>query len=91
VEELDDLRIAADELVCAAMALSDRTRLRFSLDCIDGHIRLEGTTPFGSGDWSDPRFDLARQILAVVAPDHRLSCAGGTVSIAFTSVAGVVV
>ena len=31
--------------------------------CVDGHVRLEGTTPFGSGTWSDPRFDLARQIL----------------------------
>ena len=89
VDELDDLRIAADELVCAAVVLSDRTRLRFSLTCVDGHVRLEGTTPFGSGTWSDPRFDLARQILSVVAPDHDVSCADGTVSIAFTSVAGV--
>ncbi|MGD9703808.1 MAG: hypothetical protein AB7Q42_21390 [Acidimicrobiia bacterium] len=88
VDQLDDLRIAADEVVCAAMAMSDRTRLHFSLARVDGHVRLEGHAPYRSGEWSEPRFDLARQILSVVAPDHEVAHRDGVIGIAFTSVAG---
>jgi len=78
-EEVDDLRIAIDELCHAIMAPSisgDGSRtLRIHFTALADAVEIEGTCP---GDIT-PRLDeLSAAILAAVADEHELSGGDGT-------------
>jgi hypothetical protein len=79
VEEIDDLRIAIDELCNALITLGDASSI--SLELTDdeddgGGVLIMGSSPAASADgiegWSDPTYDLARQILDVVATEYQI-------------------
>jgi hypothetical protein len=87
VEEIDDLRIAVDELCNALLALGDATSITLELtdDATgDGSVLITGSSPAredgsGAAAWSDPSFDLARQILDVVATEYEIGARGDDV------------
>ncbi|HWC68799.1 MAG TPA: hypothetical protein VG478_12085 [Acidimicrobiales bacterium] len=87
VEEIDDLRIAVDELCTALLALGNGCdiTLEFSDDESEGDcVVVTGFAPTSvDGDapqWRDADHDLARQLLDVVATEYSVSHEGGAVS-----------
>lgn len=82
VEEVEDLRIAVDE-VCAALlegGSGRRLRLQFNVD--DNEVRVIGSTPASSGgSFEDERLKLSRQILAVVVDEHSIEADHGEVHV----------
>lgn len=85
VDEIDDLRIAVDELCNALLALGNGCdiTLEFS-DEIEGDcVVVEGFAPtVADGDapqWGDADHDLARQLLDVVATEYSVRRDGAAV------------
>jgi hypothetical protein len=75
VEELDDLRIAVDELCSALLELGDTSGITLEIADHEGTIVVRGRAAAEAGSlarWNDEHFGLARQILRVVATEYHL-------------------
>jgi serine/threonine-protein kinase RsbW len=73
VEEIEDLRIAVDELCTALVEGGDGGPLLLGFDLGDGEVSILGTTTAsGVAAFEPERLALSRQILAVVVDDHEL-------------------
>src|SRR5581483_4192484 len=71
VEEVEDLRIAVDELCGALVEGGDGTPLALRFDLGDERVSVTGSTGSAGLDQLDPqRIGLSRQILEVVADSH---------------------
>jgi hypothetical protein len=82
VEEVEDLRIAVDELVTALVEGGDGSALLLGFDLGEGEVTVIGSTSASSGAAFEPdRLALSRQILSVVADEHDLSADHGQISV----------
>jgi anti-sigma regulatory factor (Ser/Thr protein kinase) len=74
VEEIEDLRVAVDELASVVIEAGDGGELSLTFSELGGRFVVEGRAPIAS----DPRLDdLTQQILAVVVDEFDLSSSGG--------------
>jgi serine/threonine-protein kinase RsbW len=82
VDEVEDLRIAVDELCTALVEGGDGSALLLSFDLGDGEVTVLGSTS-ASGDavFEPDRLALSRQILAVVADEYDLHADHGQISV----------
>ena len=82
VDEVEDLRIAVDELCTALVEGGDGSPLLLGFDLGDGEVTVLGSTSAAGGAAFEPdRLALSRQILAVVADSHELSSDHGQISV----------
>jgi serine/threonine-protein kinase RsbW len=82
VDEVEDLRIAVDELCTALVEGGDGSELLLGFDLGDGEVTVVGSTnAVGVAAFEPDRLALSRQILAVVADDHDLSADHGQISV----------
>jgi serine/threonine-protein kinase RsbW len=82
VEEVEDLRIAVDELCTALVEGGDGGALYLGFDLKDGEVAIIGTTTAsGVAAFEPERLALSRQILAVVVDDHELHTDHGQISV----------
>jgi serine/threonine-protein kinase RsbW len=82
VEEVEDLRIAVDELCTALVEGGDGGALYLGFDLKDGEVAIIGTTTAaGFAAFEPERLALSRQILAVVVDDHELHTDHGQISV----------
>lgn len=83
VDEVEDLRIAVDELCTALVEGGDGSALLLGFDLGDGEVTVVGSTKAAvNGAAFEPdRLALSRQILAVVADDHELNADRGQISV----------
>ena len=82
VEEVEDLRIAVDELCTALVEGGDGGALYLGFDLKDGEVAIIGTTTAsGIAAFEPERLALSRQILAVVVDDHELHTDHGQISV----------
>jgi len=82
VEEVEDLRIAVDELCTALVEGGDGGPLILGFDLGDGEVSIIGTTSAtGVAAFEPERLALSRQILAVVVDDHELHTDHGQISV----------
>jgi serine/threonine-protein kinase RsbW len=81
VDEVEDLRIAVDEVCTALVEGGDGSPLLLGFDLGDGEVAVVGSTN-ASGDALEPdRLALSRQILAVVVDEHEISENHGQISV----------
>jgi hypothetical protein len=81
LEEVEDFRIAIDELCSALIELSDGDAVRLAFELADDALVVVGTTTAAPGGvLDDERLRLSRQILGVVTDDHSMRRCGDTVS-----------
>ena len=78
VEEIDDLRVAVDELAGLVLERA-RGPLEVTFTTVHGALRIAGEAPTGEPDATGPvSVDaLTRQILAAVADDWDVDAGGG--------------
>lgn len=78
-EEVEDLRIAVDELCFALLdAGVPEGRIELELRSRDGSIELRGSCPYRVAPPEAPQLeDLTEQILTVVVDEHELDLDGG--------------
>jgi serine/threonine-protein kinase RsbW len=83
VDEVEDLRIAVDELCTAMVEGGDGSALLLGFDLGDGEVTVVGTTKAAANGaaFEPDRLALSRQILAVVADDHELNAENGNISV----------
>lgn len=82
VDEVEDLRIAVDELCTALVEGGDGSPLLLGFDLGDGEVSVVGSTKSsGSAAFEPDRLALSRQILAVVVDDHDLNADHGQISV----------
>ena len=82
VEEVEDLRIAVDELCTALVEGGDGGALLLGFDLGDGEVTIIGTTTAaGIAAFEPERLALSRQILRVVVDDHELHTDHGQISV----------
>jgi len=82
VEEVEDLRIAVDELCTALVEGGDGGALFLGFDLGDGEVSITGTTTAsGIAAFEPERLALSRQILAVVVDDYDLHTDHGQISV----------
>jgi len=82
VDEVEDLRIAVDELCAALIEGGDGSPLLLGFELADGQVGVVGTTASGSAAEFEPeRLALSRQILAVVVDAHDISADHGQISV----------
>ena len=82
VDEVEDLRIAVDELCTALVEGGDGSSLLLGFDLGDGEVTVIGSTSAAGGAAFEPdRLALSRQILAVVADEHELHADHGQISV----------
>ena len=82
VEEVEDFRIAVDELCTALVEGGDGSPLLLGFDLGDGEVTVVGSTKASAAAAFEPdRLALSRQILAVVVDDHDLSADHGQISV----------
>lgn len=78
IEEIDDLRIAIDELVFGLIGTKGRpgqVTMRYSL--LDRGLEVRGTGSFEDGAATPGLTELSELILGAVADEHELSVDGG--------------
>jgi serine/threonine-protein kinase RsbW len=81
VEEVEDLRIAVDELCTALVEGGDGGPLFLGFDLGDGEVSIIGTTSAtGVAAFEPDRLALSRQILAVVVDEYDLHTDHGQIS-----------
>jgi serine/threonine-protein kinase RsbW len=82
VDEVEDLRIAVDEVCTALVEGGDGSPLLLGFDLGDGEVTVVGSTK-ASGDvaFEPDRLALSRQILAVVVDEHDISANHGQISV----------
>ena len=82
VEEVEDLRIAVDELCTALVEGSDGGALLLGFDLGDGEVSIIGTTSAtGIAAFEPDRLAPSRQILAVVVDEFDLHTDHGQISV----------
>lgn len=82
VEEVEDLRIAVDEMCTALVEGGDGGALLLGFDLGEGEVSIVGTTSAtGVAAFEPDRLALSRQILAVVVDDHDLHTDHGQISV----------
>jgi len=82
VEEVEDLRIAVDELCTALVEGGDGGPLLLGFDLGDGEVNILGSTSaVGIAAFEPERLALSRQILGVVVDDHELHTDHGQISV----------
>lgn len=82
VEEVEDLRIAVDELCTALVEGGDGGALLLGFDLGDAEVSIVGTTTAtGVASFEPERLALSRQILAVVVDDHDIHTDHGQISV----------
>lgn len=73
VEELEDLRIAVDELCAALVEGGDGSNLTLRFDLDDEGVEVNGSTWVDGAVELDPeRYSLSRQILSVVVDEFTI-------------------
>lgn len=65
--DVDNWRIAVDELCTALVRVAHGERIEVELLATNGELHVTGRAEGSRAGWERPDFDLARQILAVVA------------------------
>jgi serine/threonine-protein kinase RsbW len=84
LEEVEDFRIAVDELCATLIEMGDGEAVRLAFQLKDDSLVVVGTTvASGQEVIDDDRLNLSRQILDVVTDGHGLERSGGT--LAFTA------
>ena len=82
VDEVEDLRIAVDEVCTALVEGGDGSPLLLGFDLGDGEVTVVGSTKASGGVAFEPdRLALSRQILAVVVDEHDISANRGQISV----------
>jgi serine/threonine-protein kinase RsbW len=82
VDEVEDLRIAVDELCTALVEGGDGSPLLLGFDLQEDEVSVVGSTKASSAAAFEPdRLALSRQILAVVVDDHDLNADHGQISV----------
>jgi serine/threonine-protein kinase RsbW len=82
VDEVEDLRIAVDEVCTALVEGGDGSPLFLGFDLGDDQVTVTGTTQASGGAaFEVDRLALSRQILAVVADGHDISASHGQISV----------
>jgi anti-sigma regulatory factor (Ser/Thr protein kinase) len=86
VEEVEDLRIAVDELCGALVEGGDGSPIELRFDLGDEQVDVEGTTPAApDAQLDEQRIALSRQILEVVVDSHEVTPAlNGTMHVRLT-------
>jgi anti-sigma regulatory factor (Ser/Thr protein kinase) len=81
LEEVEDFRIAVDELCATLIEMGDGDPVRLAFELGPDALVVVGTTRRAPGDTIDEeRLSLSRQILDVVADGHELTQDGTSVS-----------
>jgi serine/threonine-protein kinase RsbW len=82
LEEVEDFRIAVDELCATLIEMGDGQPLRLEFELAGDSLTVRATTADASGRAAidEERLALSRQILDVVTDGHDLSRADGCVS-----------
>lgn len=84
LEEVEDFRIAVDELCATLIEIGDGDPVRLAFDFTVDAVVVEGrTSARADGGIDEDRLNLSRQILDVVTDGHELRHEGG--SVAFTA------
>jgi anti-sigma regulatory factor (Ser/Thr protein kinase) len=84
LEEVEDFRIAVDELCATLIEVGDGDPVRLAFELVDNSLVVVGTTAASTGEVrDDDRLSLSRQILDVVTDGHGIEHDGA--SIAFTA------
>jgi serine/threonine-protein kinase RsbW len=84
LEEVEDFRIAVDELCATLIEMGDGDAVRLAFQLKDDSLVVVGTTAAsGQEVIDDDRLNLSRQILDVVTDGHGLERSRGT--LAFTA------
>jgi hypothetical protein len=84
LEEVEDFRIAVDELCATLIEMGDGEAVRLAFQLKDDSLVVVGTTAAsGQEVIDDDRLNLSRQILDVVTDGHGLERSGDT--LAFTA------
>jgi len=74
LDEVEDFRIAVDEVCAALMEIGDGEPVRLSFNLGDDVLVVEGRTDSRPGsDIDEDRLSLSRQILDVVTDGHQLT------------------
>jgi serine/threonine-protein kinase RsbW len=82
VDEVEDLRIAVDEVCTALVEGGDGSPLLLGFDLGDAEVTVVGSTKASGGVAFEPdRLALSRQILAVVVDEHDISADHGQISV----------
>lgn len=82
VDEVEDLRIAVDEVCTALVEGGDGSPLLLGFDLGDGEVTVVGSTKAsGAVEFEPDRLALSRQILAVVADEHDIAAIRGQISV----------
>jgi serine/threonine-protein kinase RsbW len=82
VEEVEDLRIAVDEVCAALIEGGDGRPLLLGFEVSIGEVAVLGSTPTtGEVKFEDERLGLSRQILAVVVDEHEIRTDHGQISV----------
>lgn len=81
LEEVEDFRIAVDELCATLIEMGDGQPVRLSFELTGDALRVEGTTAAARGEVIDAdRLSLSHQILDVVTDGHHLENVDGLVA-----------
>jgi serine/threonine-protein kinase RsbW len=82
VDEVEDLRIAVDEVCTALVEGGDGSPLFLGFDLGESEVTVTGSTKASGGaSFEADRLELSRQILAVVADEHDISANHGQISV----------
>lgn len=82
VDEVEDLRIAVDEVCTALVEGGDGSPLFLGFDLGAAEVIVVGSTKAGNAVEFEPdRLALSRQILAVVVNEHDISAKHGQISV----------
>jgi hypothetical protein len=81
LEEVEDFRIAVDELTAALIEVGDGADVSLVFSFTDDVVVVEGRTPAkAEGGIDEDRLNLSRQILDVVTDGHHLRTENGKAS-----------
>ena len=81
LEEVEDFRIAVDELCATLIEIGDGDPVRLAFDFTADAVLVEGrTTARADGAIDEDRLSLSRQILDVVTDGHELATHNGHAS-----------
>jgi serine/threonine-protein kinase RsbW len=81
LEEVEDFRIAVDELCATLIEMGDGDPVRLAFELTDDALVVVGTTAASAADSiDDDRLNLSRQILDVVTDGHGLERSDDVVS-----------
>jgi hypothetical protein len=81
LDEVEDFRIAVDELCAALIEVGDGEPVRLVFAFDDESVMVEGRTPAKpEGGIDEDRLNLSRQILDVVTDGHELTTENGRAS-----------